>query len=169
MSMTPTAGRQAPNRSGRWVITAPTKQAAVGAALHRQLGRLGVAFLAQPLGDGDAIVEDVLLFELGAGPVPFLAVLAAAAEAGLHIHAAHLEPQQPADRERRRQRDVEPAVAVEQRRVVAVALQALLGRDEHRHLGPVLARDERLRHLVIVGVALRPGPLPELLSPVAGS
>ena len=42
------------------------------------------------------------------------------------VDAAHLQPRQPADREARRQRDVEAAVAVEQRRVVAVELEALL-------------------------------------------
>ena len=43
--------------------------------------------------------------------------------------------------------DVEAAVAVEQRRVVAVELQALAVHEEHRDLGAVLARIEHLLRL----------------------
>ena len=58
------------------------EQAAVAAAADGELGALVYLFGDQPLGGGDEVVEDVLLVQLGAGLVPVLAVLAAAAEVG---------------------------------------------------------------------------------------
>ena len=57
--------------------------------------------------------------ELRARLVPVLAVLAAAPQVGQGIEAAHLHPGQGARAEARRERDVEPAVAVEQGRGIA--------------------------------------------------
>ena len=53
----------------------------------------GVVVGDEPLGGGDEVVEDVLFFQLDAGLVPGFAVLAAAAEAGLGVDAAHLHPE----------------------------------------------------------------------------
>ena len=58
----------------------PHQQAAITTALDRQLVTPGVALLDEVLGGGDEVVEDVLLLQLGAGLVPFLTVLAAAAQ-----------------------------------------------------------------------------------------
>ena len=66
----------------------------------------------EPLGGGDEVVENVLFLEFRAGLVPSLAIFAAAAEVGLGEDAAHLHPRHAADRKHRRQRDIEPAVAV---------------------------------------------------------
>ena len=98
------------------------------------------------------------LCELRAGLVPGLAVFAAAAEVGLGEDAAHLQPRQPRDREARQQRNVETAVAVQQRRIRAVELDPFLMDDEHRHARAVLAAVENLLHFVIVGVELQLRP-----------
>ena len=60
--------------------------------------------LDQVLGDGDEVVEDVLLLLEHAGLVPRLAVLGAAAHVGRHPDAAALEPRRhvlPVRRQRR--------------------------------------------------------------------
>ena len=101
---------------------------------------------------GDEVVEHVLLLQLGAGVVPRLAVFAAAAHVDAGVDEALLEQRDAQRVEARRGRDVEAAVAVHQRRVVAVERQALLVHQEHRHLRAVLARDEHLLGLVLVGV-----------------
>ena len=94
MSITPTAGRQAPNSSGRWVITAPTSSPPLLPPWMASLSRPGVLVGDEPLGGGDEVVEDVLLLELRARLVPGLAVFAAAAQVGLGVDAAHLQPGQ---------------------------------------------------------------------------
>ena len=68
------------------------EQTAVAAALDGELVRPRVLVVDEPLRRGDEIVEDVLLAQLGAGLVPLLAVLAAAAQIGLRVHAAQLQP-----------------------------------------------------------------------------
>ena len=97
--------------------------------------------------------------------MPLLAELAAAAQIGDRVDAAHLEPHQPADAERRRERDVEAAVAVEQRRMAAVELDVLAVHDEHRDLGAVLAREEDLLGLVGREIGGKLGPVD--LAPLA--
>ena len=92
MSMTPTAGSAAPNRSGRCVIARADEQAAVAAAADGELVGTGVFLGDQPFGGGDEIVEHVLLLCLRAGLVPLVAILAAAAQVGDRIDAAHLHP-----------------------------------------------------------------------------
>lgn len=80
----------------------------------------------QVLGGGVEVVEDVLLVEQAAGVVPALAVLAAAADVGDgHDAAEVLHEHQPRHAEARLHVDVEAAVAVDQRRVGAVAGQVL--------------------------------------------
>ena len=96
MSSSGTAQTTARNRSGRWVSAAPTEQAAVRAALDRQVLGRGPALLDQPLGRGDEVVEDVLLLAEHAGLVPVLAVLAAAAQVRDRVDAAALQEQRAA-------------------------------------------------------------------------
>ena len=104
MSITPTAGRHAPNSSGPLRHDRADQQSAVAAALDGQFVGPGVFVFDQPLGGGDEIVEDVLLLQFRAGLVPCLAIFAAAAQIRLGIDAAHLHPRHTADRKRRRQR-----------------------------------------------------------------
>src|SRR5262249_17301830 len=89
--------------------------------------------------------------------MPLLAVFGPAPQIRLRINAAHLHPDQITDRKRRRQRDAETAVAVEQRRILTVELQALFARDEHRHARAILAVVKDLLGFVIgrIEIALR--------------
>ena len=80
--------------------------------------------------------------------MPLLAVLAAAPQVRDGIHATQLEPHEHRHGEARREADVEPAVAVQVRRVRAVEPQPLLVGDEHRHPGAVLTGVEDLLRLV---------------------
>ena len=142
--MTPTPGSAAPNNSGRCVSAAPTEQSAVAAPEDRQALGVGVLLADQVLGSRDEIVEDILLLELGAGLVPFLAVFTAAAQVGDGVGAAHLQPRLNRGAESRRQRDVEAAVAVQHHRLVAVARRILAADDEHGHARAVLGVVEHL-------------------------
>src|SRR5437667_312272 len=95
---------------------------------HRRRTRLAVLPLRDEIAEGD------LPLGLDSGLVPILAVLAAAADAGDREHAAHLAPLQLRHGEARRHRDVEAAVAIEQRRVISVPLEALLVGEEYRNV-----------------------------------
>ena len=96
----------------------------------------------QELARRDEIVEHVLLVGEPAAVVPRLAIFAAAADVGDREHPTLLEPRDPRRRKRRRHRDVEAAVRIEQRRRGARHILAF--DDEHRDLGPVLRRIETL-------------------------
>src|SRR5690348_4182306 len=61
---------------------------AVAAAFERELRRFRVTLAHQPFADGDRVVERVLLVRQHRLLVPLLAVLAAAAYAGLRSEAA---------------------------------------------------------------------------------
>ena len=133
------------------------QETAVAAALDRDPSGARVALGDQPFGGGDEVVEDVLLVLLGAGEVPVAAVLPAAAQVRDRQHAAHLEPGEAGRGEAGGQGDVETAVAVEQRRVVAVLLDALAVGDEHRDARAVAALVEDLLRLVAVEVGVDRG------------
>ena len=133
------------------------EEAAVAAALDRQLRRRGVAVGYQPLGRGDEIVENVLFLELGAGHVPLAAVLTTTAEIGDHQYAAHLEPHHAGRAVGRRAGTVEAAVAIEKGGVLPVESEASLVDDEHRHPGAVLALEEDLLRLITGEVDRRLG------------
>ncbi len=90
--------------------------------------------------------------------MPGLAIFAAAAEVGLGIDAAHLQPGHAADREHRQQRDIEAAIGVQQRGIRAVQPDAFLRGDEHGHPRAVLAAIEHLLDLVILRLELHLGP-----------
>ena len=81
----------------------------------------------------DEIVEDVLLLVEHAGAVPGLAVLAAAAQVRQREHAAGVEEREVAGVVGGRAADVEPAVAAEQHRPLAVWTQAGAMDEEHRN------------------------------------
>src|SRR3569833_1588315 len=68
------------------------KQATVAATVNTQAGTACISLFDQILSCGNEIIEDVLLVGERAGLVPGLAILAAAAQVGLCIHSAHLEP-----------------------------------------------------------------------------
>ena len=80
--------------------------------------------------------------------MPGLSVLPTAAKIGEGVNAAHLQPGNVGGREGRSHGDVESAVSVEQRRIVAIELDAFLRRDEHWDSRPVFARVEHLTRLV---------------------
>ena len=119
MSRTPTSGTAAPISSGCWREHRADQQAAVRAAVdHDVVGRVhsdDASQRAQPAKSSKTFCFCVAL----AGVVPLLAELAAAAQVRDDEQPAALDPDQPARVERRRHRDVEPAVAVEQGRYVA--------------------------------------------------
>ena len=152
MSMTPTCGNGHAEQIGTLIDHRADQQAAVRSALHRQPCRRRVLVGDQPLGRGDEVVEHVLLLQLGAGVVPRLAVFAAAAHVDAGVDESLFEQRDAQRVEAGRGRDVEAAVAVHQRRVVAVEHDALLVDQEHRHLRAVLAGDEDLLGLVLIGV-----------------
>jgi len=106
MSMTPTPEARTeqvrPLRERR-----ADQQAAVAASEDRQPLGVRVVLADQVFRRGDEVVEHICLRRFGAGLVPFLAVLAAAAQVRDRVHAAHLEPALDRRAERRRQRDVE--------------------------------------------------------------
>ena len=132
----------------------PDQQPTVAAPTDGQFARVGVFVVDEPLSRGDEVVEDVLLGQFHTALVPSLAVFPAAAEVGHGVHAAHLHPHQIGDAERWRQRDVEPAVAVQQSRIVAVEHHTLLVGDEHRDARAVLAVVEHLSRHVLSAVKI---------------
>ncbi len=146
------------------------QQAAVAAALDAQVARAGHLRGDQVLGHGLEVVVAALLELLDGRLVPGRPVLAAAADVGDDPDAAVFVPGlADAARVAGRQRDLEAAVAVQQRRVLAIGLRALGPDDEVGHLGAVPGRGEllldaharrveevraRLQQLALVAVAV---------------
>jgi hypothetical protein len=137
------------------------EQASVGAAHDGELVRLGVAVGDQVLAGRREVVEHVLFVQQGAGFVPLLTVLAASAQVGHGVDAAHLHPLQSGDREPGAEGDVEAAVAVQQGGYVPVQLHILVTADEHRDLGAVLGGVEHLLGDVVLGIEVHVGALPQ--------
>lgn len=92
------------------------------------------------------VVEDVLLRAEHAGTVPGLAVLAAAAQIRDREYAAGLDPRRPQGAEGGRERVVETAVAVQDRRPGAVRFGSA-GEDRQLNLRAVLGRVVHAPHL----------------------
>ena len=63
MSITPTAGRQAPNSSGRCVMQAPTSRPPLLPPWIASFAGLRVLVVDQPLGRGDEVVEGDLALQ----------------------------------------------------------------------------------------------------------
>ena len=124
------------------------QQAAVGTAPDREPRRPGVAPPDQLLRGGDEVVEHLLLVPQHPGTVPVLAVFAAAAQHCLGVHPAPLQPGIDAALEGGRDRHVEAAVPVEQRRRLAVAGRPLPAHHEDGDAGAVVADGEDLLRLV---------------------
>lgn len=106
------------------------EEPAVRSAADGELGRKGVALFDQELGRAGKVVEDVLFVGELAGLVPLFAVLTAAAQTRHRVNAAHLHPHDRRHPEPRRQGDVETAIAIQVRRVLAVELDALFRGDK---------------------------------------
>src|SRR6185437_8190187 len=106
------------------------------------------------------VIEDVLLALERARFVPDLAVLAPAAQVGLRVNAAHLQPREHRWAEHRRQRDVESAISVKQYRLISVLRNIAAMRDEHRNTGAILGWVEHLLCEVLIGGRRDPGATP---------
>jgi len=127
------------------------EQSAVRAALDRQPVLRGVPFADQVLRRGDEIVENILLVEEHARPVPGFSVLPSPAERRMGVDAAVLEQDDDGRIEGRLHADVEPAVGGQVGRTRAVERQALAVDDEHRNPGSILARVEDFLGFVVLG------------------
>ena len=132
----------------------PDQQPAVAAAVDGKFFLGGVLLVDQPLRRSDEVIKDILLVQLLAGIMPFLAVLPTAAKVSHGVDAAHLHPHDVLGAEPGRNGNVEPSVAVQQRGVTPVQGDTLLVRDEHRHLGAVLAPVEHLPGDEVGGVEI---------------
>eukprot|EP00964_Phaeocystis_antarctica_P091622 scaffold58790_cov65-Phaeocystis_antarctica.AAC.15 len=114
------------------------EQPTVGAALAAELGRGRDTARDQVLGDRLEVLEGLVALLLERRLVPARAVLAAAADVGLHVGVALLEPGGAhLGRVSGGERDLEAAVAVEQRRRRAVEAHVLRGDEEVGHLRAV--------------------------------
>ena len=88
------------------------QETAVGSAADGKPLFTGVSLIDEKFGCGDKVIEDVLLLQFGAGIVPGFPVLAAAADVGYCVHAAHLEPGCDRATEARADADIEATVGV---------------------------------------------------------
>ena len=126
------------------------EQAAIGPAHDDQLCRGGQAVLEQCFGARVEVVIDVLLRFQHPRPMPRLAEFAAAAKIRDHVDPARIVEGEVRRDEPRGHRDVEAAVAVEERRMGTTGVEVLAMDDEHRDLRAVLrgrvnaADDDRL-------------------------
>src|SRR5215472_16862664 len=109
------------------------QQAAVGSAGDGQLLRRRIFVGDQPFRRGGEIVEDILLFQLGASVVPLFAVLPAAAKICGSVDKALLEQRQAERIEPRRNGDVESTVSEEQRGIRAIELYPFFVNQKHRN------------------------------------
>ena len=137
------------------------QQAAVAATHHGELVAGGVVFGDQVLSRRNEVVENVLLVELCASPVPGLSVLSSAAEVRHRKHASHFHPLQATDGKSGGQRNVETAVAIEQRGAFSVELCVFVMCDKHRHPCSVLALVKDLLDDEVVGCDLHLCLFPE--------
>jgi len=120
------------------------QQATIAATLDCQSRAFGVLLFDQPLGSGNKIIEDILLFEFGSCPVPLLSILPPTAQICHRQDASHFHPCQPADRKLRGQRNVEAAVSIQQNWILAIFLQALLMGQEHGKTRAIFAIQKNL-------------------------
>src|SRR6185436_1482093 len=127
------------------------QETAVRSAAQREVRRVGVFLPYQGLGRRREIVEDILLSREIAAHVPAFAVVRAAADAGLGVHAARVEPGAYVHTgEIRLRADAEAAIAVQQRWVFAVERRAFLAHDIDRYPGTVPGHCEDADDLGIV-------------------
>ena len=136
---------------------------AAGAAAHdRDLRGRCVLMRDEPFGAGDRVVPGVRLGQLVAGLVPVLAVFSAAAHMRNREYPAAVEPRQESRPVERRLRNAVGTVAVEDRRVVSVELDALDVHDRQRHERAVLRLDldfgrDEVGRIVVLALRLQPG------------
>ena len=109
------------------------EDAALAAALDRELAWRRVAVCDEPLGARDRVAPGVGLRLPIARLVPLLAVLAAAPDVRDGEHAAAFEPGEVLRAEKRRLRNSIGPVAIEDRRRRAVELQPFAVNDRQRH------------------------------------
>jgi len=138
------------------------QQSAIRATVDAEVFAGGDALLDQVLSRADEVVEHILLAQFRTGLVPVTTILAAAAEVGDRVDAAGFHPRQVRHREVRRQRDVEAAVAIQQRRRRSIRHHILAMGDEHRHTGAVFRGVEHLAHGEVLGIEIHFGLAPDL-------
>ena len=131
--------------------TSSHEQSTIASALDGEIVLGGVLLVDEILGSRDEIVKHVLLLQLCACHVPILAILTATTQHSMHVDAATLHERNHVGEVEGIVGDVEAAVAVEQQRVLAVELKALLIGDKERGACAVLACVE----LHLGGVVLR--------------
>ena len=122
------------------------QKAAIAPTLDRELFRARLILFDQVFGGSRKIIEHVLLFREVAGLVPFFAELAAASNIRHDVDAAAIEPKPPRKIKIGRHADAVAAVAVEQRRILSVALRSFSGNDVERNFGAILRRRELAPH-----------------------
>src|SRR5262245_26679434 len=99
---------------------------------------------------GNEIIKDILLVQLHASFVPLLAILGPAANAGRHVDDPLFEQSNPKRAKCRRYGNVEAAITIQKRRIVAVEIQALLVDNKHRHSSAIFTCVEDLFRFVIL-------------------
>ena len=130
------------------------QQSTIATTLNRQLRALGVFFINEPLRPSNKIIKDILFKKLGARFMPSIAILTTTSQVCNCEYPTHFQPSYPADRKRRRKRNIKTAIPIQQHRVVAIFLQPLAISDKHRHLSAIFAWIKDLLDLIIIGVEL---------------
>src|SRR5436853_1491390 len=135
------------------------KQPTIAPATDRELRSRGVLIRNQPLRRRNEIIKYILLVSLRARQMPLLSILTATPQIRLRVDTAHFQPNEIWDRKRRRQRNVEPAIGIQQSRILPIQLQTFLVGQEHRHTRAVLAVVEHLLGLILRSVEIYLGLL----------
>src|SRR5439155_13571030 len=118
------------------------QQPAVASTHDRQLFRTGIILFDQILRSRRKIVEHVLFLREVTPLVPFFAELASAADVRHDINAAAIEPESPYKIKVRRHTYSVAAIAVQQRRVLPVALRSFSEKDVERNFCAVFCGGE---------------------------
>src|SRR4029077_10498151 len=115
------------------------EQSPVAAAVNAQTRAARVVFADEIFRGGGEVVEDMLLVGQRPRPVPALAVLSAAAQIRLGVRAAQLEPRLHGRPVRGSEGEVETAIAIQQKRLVAVLHHIAPMRDVYKDAASIPA------------------------------
>src|SRR5882724_6241367 len=113
----------------------------------------GVPLFDQEFRGSDKVIKDVLLLVQHAVAMPVFSKLIAAAQLDVNVYATMLQQQQHGVAvEERRASQIEPAVAREQRGVLAVLDQTFLAHHKHGQARAVFGVEPELLYLILVRV-----------------